>query len=475
MNHSFQKFVLLGAMALGMISTVQAHGNHQTNNIVSPTAAITQNISNYQQQVQNHLEQTLNDNVNKHLLTQTAHINIKIVASGKTTKSTLPKIEQTNVTANELEPSLSENMMMRTDGACFINLTFDDYGNIPKLALHEGDILSITSLKNDTQKSMAQEFIALHEYYHCEFTAMENPVLTPGQSSSFNQQINNVFKEQVSAAALQRVSYIDTLNENFADTAAAMNLIMKYGLDNPDFKFVIESLKTQRHAKYFQSEYDSHFTHFSLEKVLEPQNLDKLKTLKTLIDTNPSNESQKQFSQLALEIANNGTNQIIVNNPKMEDSMLSATSLAFSVFKNLNTLIHFNSTSPEFRKTQTSFNMWAPGVSRGLSQNIAENLLTNINLKEKQFYQPNGGLGPDSAELFSFIEEQINTKVSKSDNNKVIQAMKNIEIFKQHIHQQNNISTFDQKPSELSKDEALDKIKQIRTTFIQQQKQKQIL
>lgn len=471
---TFQKFMLIGALTIGAISSVYAHGNHShtSKNYENAKTQVQNHLDNVQARVNQELKISLEENHSKNLLTQDAHIKIQIVPSAKTNKEMLPKLEGVSSLDSNLDPSLSENHMMRKDGVCEISLTFDDYGNIPKLANEEGDILSVTALQNNTQRKMAQEFIALHEYYHCEFTTMENPILTPGKNSDFNKQINYAFKDQVSAAALQKVSYIDTLNENFADTAAAMNLIMKYGLDNPDFKFVMDSIKTQRHAKYFQSEFDSHFTHFSLEQLLEPNNLEKLQQIKTQIDNNPSPTTYQQFSQFALEIANDGTNKIIVNNTKMAQSMLSVETIAYSVFKNLNTLLHFNSTSPEFRQTQTPHNLWAPGVSRGLTQTIAQNLMNNIDLSDKHFFQKNGNIGPEGGELFSFLEEQINTKISKKDNNDVDKSLKNIKIFQQDILNRYQISNFDKKDNELTKEDSLKKVRELRASFHHQPQEK---
>lgn len=468
----FQHFMLIGALTIGAVSSVYAHGNHSSKNYDEVKNQVQSNLDSIQARVNQELKTSLTENISQHLLTQDAHIKIQIVPSAKTNKTLLPKLDGANLLESNLEPSLSDNHMMRKDGVCEISLTFDDYGNIPKLANEEGGILSVTSLQNDNQRKIAQEFIALHEYYHCEFTAMENPVLTPGKSTEFNKQINYAFKDQVSAAALQKISYIDTLNENFADTAAAMNLIMKYGLDNPDFKFVIDSIKTQRHAKYFQSELDSHFTHFSLAQLLEPSNLEKLQQIKIQIHSNPSPTTYQQFSQFALEIANDGTNKILVNNEKMAQTTLSVETIAYSVFKNLNTLLHFNSTSPEFRQTQTPHNLWAPGISRGLTQNIAQNLMNNIDLSNKQFFQKNGNIGPEGAELFSFLEEQINTKISKKDNNDVDKSLKNIKVFQQDIQNRYQVSNFDKKDNNISKEDSLNKIKELRASFHHQHQEK---
>jgi hypothetical protein len=237
----------------------------------------------------------------KGFLTERAEIKVSI------TDAPISDIEK-NLNPTVQQDGLNSNYFHRVGGQCVVNLNFDTLGRSPYLG-EDQDLKLLSSLKNETQKQMLREFIALHEHYHCEFSGVKNPVVF-GKDL---EQTSKVMKGMQSLASENLFSsYTDTVNENFADVSALMSLVKEYGADNKDLKYVLEVVSTQRQDTFLQNEMGVHFTHFTLENALKPENLKKIEEI----------SNGQDFQSVGLTLANKGAARAFYEKDKMRKATL---------------------------------------------------------------------------------------------------------------------------------------------------------
>lgn len=290
------KFLLIGALALGF---------------VDPSIA-AQQFDN--EQLTKQIRTTVLDSIKKQLdmglITENARVNIKTMSESKMIEATdnLDSMDSKNYLG--IGQAQLTNSQARINNECVINLVYTENGGIHKLT-HEKSILDATNFQNVNQQEIAKKFVALHEQHHCEFTNLNEPIIAFTKNPEFNKSINFMLKDQLGTAS--QASYISLLNENYADTGAALSLMKEYGINNPDVDYVLKALTTQRHSTYFSHPQESHTTHFSLEQVFSfdvKNNLDNIK-------------DAQSFQNLALEISNKGVQQIFALQPAFAHRVLS--------------------------------------------------------------------------------------------------------------------------------------------------------
>lgn len=294
------KFLVLGAVATGLLAT-------------SAMAANT-NEEVLKDKISTEITQLIQEQQDKGFLKEKAIIEFKIISSNKKFNPETNTYEEITV--------LTENEAQMINKQCKVLLAYDKDGNSPSLS-HTKEIKEVTQLKNETQKKMLREFVALHENFHCEFANIKNPVNLEGQSHNFNQKMNDYFKElnNLNNLTQEKTSdYLTTLNENFADVSATGILLKKYGKDNAELKYVLKVIETQRHGEYLSRSQSNHFTHLGLNNAMSDNYLNKL--------TNANNEN---FNEVALNIANKSTQQLMVDKSEIAEMMTSSSSLPLGV------------------------------------------------------------------------------------------------------------------------------------------------
>lgn len=346
---TFNEFLAIGAVALG---------------VVNPTMANEQDLSREQirQQVSATVQESIKKQFDMGFLTEKAHVNVKIMSEAEMIQA-IDNLRSSDA-KNDLgigQAQLS-NSQARINNECNVNLVYNENGNLHNLT-HEKSILKATKFQNATQHEIANKFAALHEHHHCEFTNMNEPVRAFGKDAQFNKNLNFLLKDQMGMPS--QASYMSVLNENYADTGAALSLIKEYGANNPDLDYVLKALKTQRHSTYFSNPQESHITHFSLDQIFSPEVRNKLDTIK----------DAQEFQNLALDISNKGVQQIFAEQPQFANRVLSGQ----YIFDSTELVVRkeiYKKSMPENELKTIPVDNNAISVEHGLTHEIADKALS---------------------------------------------------------------------------------------------------
>lgn len=203
----------------------------------------------------------------------------------------------------------------RADGKCEIIISLNSEGYVDYAGSMENrlEFHHITIPQNQQEAEIMRQIMVLHEASHCEFSNFQEPLLVKGmpqlqknlnylyKNSSFSQsKFSHNEQEQKNSSIYQ------LLNENFADTYAAIQIIKLHGA-KPQVLNMLLRFKVQRHEQslLFSRSYglESHDSHFALEEILEPDNIQKI------LNTDDAQE----LKIIALEIANNSIGKVLVN------------------------------------------------------------------------------------------------------------------------------------------------------------------
>lgn len=212
---------------------------------------------------------------------------------------------------------LYDNYFYKKMGVCAVQINFNENGDIPHLGV-DGVLNNLTVAKNPLQAKMARQFFALHEHNHCEFFNFKDPIkFTRNQEK--NTYVLSGLKDlsKINLAS----SYTDTVNESYADVSASISILIEYGLNNQDALQLLDSIKTQRKDNYIQKEMDSHFSHFAMEELLNPINLNRLSKM----------TQSQEVREFALELANKGAAKSFYAKPQMKDATFHDKTLFASV------------------------------------------------------------------------------------------------------------------------------------------------
>lgn len=391
--------------------------------------------------ITNNVHKIIDEQIIQGYLTEKASISITIAPSVQTHlkqleaiyKPETPYIEGINVSTNARATLVHGNKTfakMANTGKCDIALVYDDQGGVESLT---DDITTLieTEFKNSEQKKIGQQFIALHEQFHCEFNKIQTPVLIDPNNMKFNQTLTYILRDQKSPFK-EPVTYLDILNENFADVSAAIVLIQKYGKDNKNLLYVLNSLQTQRHDKYFKDNEAVHSTHFSLAEVLQENTLNNISK-----DLTP-----ESFQLLSLTIANKGVGQVISHRPIIAERIFSSNNIIRGVFINILAMVTYDNASLE-KKTTIFNNPWGKDVQQGLAVDIATDLLKDEDTKKMDFFDKNGNIKNTSI-LFAYINNLIaNKKMSPQIVQLYQQCNSAMQTISKDVLSSSNKSSFD--------------------------------
>lgn len=197
----------------------------------------------------------------------------------------------------------------------------------------------VVTPQNISEEQLRTEFAVIHEASHCNLYNIENPFIADDVQVQNN--LNQFFK--LSSFSEKDGNRFDglyhTLQENYADTLATMELIRTYG-DKPEIISIIQKISIERTGiaiDYSRQGFDSHSTSFSINEVLKPETISKI----LLASTN------QDLQTMALEIANKGTFKMINTYSNVED-VTNQDSLNFGVASMVTKLLYSKvSTSTE--------------------------------------------------------------------------------------------------------------------------------
>lgn len=334
----------------------------------------------------------------------------------------------------EKKSILNENHAKTIGTQCKIALSYDIYGNSPKLTSQE-NILELTMLKNERQKEIMRYFVALHESFHCEFAAIENPIRIKGKSEEFNKKINYYLKDihTIPIPEVGMLAYMDTLSENFSDIGTIGVLAKKYGIEDKDFKYVANVVHAQRYAHYLTTPIDSHFTHKSLETILKPQNLNFLVS-----------SYSKNYQDVVLDIANQSLQQMLAERKDLTEKMTSEVHFQGSILMSMARKINYELATDEQRAENSLENPWKDGVSRGITSKVAHKLLEDGHFKSKGFKFMLPGEVENRDKIVEYISDRLSFKSPgkelKTEINEYSKYMKEFTDFmnEQKYEQLNN-------------------------------------
>ena len=263
---------------------------------------------------QNNSEETVRlNNLAHHFLSEINPLILKQYQMGTLTERADVTVSINAGTSRELY----DNYFYKKMGLCAVQVNFNENGDIPHLGV-DGVINNLTVTKNPTQAKMARQFLALHEHNHCEFFNFKDPVIFFREQQKHTYVISGLKDlSKINMAS----SYMDTVNESYADVSASIALLIEYGINNQDAHQVLDAIKTQRQDNYIQKKMDAHFSHYAMEELLHPINLKRL-----------SNFTQAyEVRDFALELANKGAAKTFYAKPQMKDATFHEKSLFASV------------------------------------------------------------------------------------------------------------------------------------------------
>lgn len=353
------KFLMIGAVMTGMFSMAQAHDGH--NHVKHDD-------------IKSSVQTIIKKQIEKGMYTESSEINLKIVEPKKVTLFN----KETKEDYEKDEYDLSGNTSQRFGDICKINLAVDNFGNIPFLG-HDKELMDVTKFQNERQKEIARQFIALHEQSHCEFGSIANPVVLKGANAQLVAQSNMFLKDfEVMninwGSGGKELNYLTTVNESYSDVSAMIVLIQEYGANDPDLKYVLKAIEVQRNDNYLQVGAEVHDTHIAIQKLLTPKNIEKIDTLK----------DAKSLKAFALEIANDGVQNLMTQRKEFADKAFSKENFAFSVMVNMLRLVKYE-LLPAQEKKDFQINMWKSGIETGYTYKIAQELLKDVDLSKYNF------------------------------------------------------------------------------------------
>lgn len=432
------KFLIIGAVMTGVVGISQA----QTNTVSAET--IKSGINNI-----------LQKQFDKGLLSEKSDISINIVEPTK-----VMVLDQSGKkTIEKDEYDLSENDSVRLSQACKVNLSFDKFGNTPYLG-HDDQLMNLTKFQNERQKEMARQFVALHEQSHCEFGTINHPVLLKNANKELISKSNYLLKDMEVmnidwGNGGQQLNYIGTLNESYSDVSAMILMIKEYGVSDSDLRFVLKAIEVQRNDNYLQKGAEEHDTHIAIKKLFEKDNLEKIANL----------NDRKSFQQFALEISNDGVQNLMTQRKDFTEKTFTKENFTFSVMVNLSRLIKKEILSDE-DKANFPTTIWKEGVESGFTYDIAKEILKDVDLKKYNFDSKNPSQEKINSNIIDLASEIMNAPANVSVMERIYNETKEYtEKFKEQMYknQETQLTEFD---SKATKAEIMKRVGALRSQFI---------
>lgn len=326
------------------------------------------------EEIQTSIQNIIKSQIKKGLFSEKSEINIKIVEPTIVKKYD----REAKKDVEKEEYNLTENHSTRLSNICKIELSFDNKGGIPYLG-EDKQLMDLTKFTNENQKDIARKFVALHEQSHCEFSAIKDPIKFKNSTNDFNETSNQFLKDfEVMnlnfGSGGDQLNYITTLNESYADVSAMTILIKEYGYDNPDLKYVLKAIEVQRNDNYLQNGAEVHNTHVSIKNLLNTENLEKIKDIK----------SKEKFQEFALSIANEGVQNLMTQRKDFTEKSLTSDNFLLSIMINMVRIAKEKGLTNEEKQNYSSTS-WKEGIEAGLTYKVAQEFLKDVDTSKYNF------------------------------------------------------------------------------------------
>ncbi len=352
-----------------------------------PTLSETQKQA-VSQKFMGEISKIIDHQFGKGYLTERAKLNIQIEAG--------PSVINPDgdvATLSSQQDNLSNNQFYRLGKQCVVDLQFDSDGNSPYIGTDQ-ELKLLSAAKNEVQKRMLREYVALHEHYHCEFSGIQNPVVF-GQDLEKNSFMVKGMRDLTPLGSAS--SYLDTVSENFSDVSAFMSLVKEYGADDPNLRYVLEVIHSQRKDNFLQSDMDVHFTHFSLEKLLQDDTLQKIESISTPED----------FKKFAIELSNESAAKTFYEKNKMKKGITNDDLFYTSVMMEVARLAIGDKTQEKGYEP-----LWQEGNGSNIITQTAQKLLQGVNVDHEKLLNDVGERGSFAAETVMENRDKIQSELN---------------------------------------------------------------
>lgn len=235
---------------------------------------------------------------------------------------------------------------------CDVTITLSSKGDTVFMADSE-NLKAITANQNEEQKKISRHFLLLHEASHCEFSKTKDVFLIK-DNPQLQKEVNYYLKHAWGTDQID--SPYSLLNENFADTYAAVQILKIYGATS-DVKKVLNNMLLERQDMDLSysvgGKVDSHYTHFSLAELLKKENMEDIK----------NTSKPEELKTLALKISNQGTNTVLATYSDILPGLFEQQTMIDSTLINANN----NSISAFIASNTLKINLEAVQTSSTLS------------------------------------------------------------------------------------------------------------
>lgn len=346
----FGKFLLLGLTVLSLAGPALAQDNQFEHSLPGT--------------FQNEVAEVQATSVNAGYVGNNIHIATHILHEN--VGSNYEKIQDLSETTN--------NSLTHDNGVCDVNITYSQDGRSAFLG-YTDEMAKLSSPQTEAQLKLNREVVLLHEMSHCEFAKIHNPLLVDG-NAQLQEQVNYFFKYNASFNSDERgsaSSMISTLNENFADTYAIIQMIKIHGL-TPDMTQLIHSMGAQRAERTLtQGEDDvveAHATQNAIKEILEPATLTKIQ----------ATNDPEALKHIALEIANHSVGKMYSTYHDITQNTHSLSSFedgALSMILNRIAQHYTQSAGP-----QTSVQHPFDDANSSFAVKVSDMVMAKLNLKD---------------------------------------------------------------------------------------------
>lgn len=185
--------------------------------------------------------------------------------------------------------------------ACIVNMKIDEDGFGVKMEYDEyKDKKFSENLKiNEKDKDLYNEFIIRHEISHCRFTDYAQPFVVS------KNKVNNDFMNSflLNSGAVTSSSAVSMISEAYADSLAAIQMMVKYGVNNKTLNQLLSKVHTFRETiaidESDRAVLNSHDLHDSIKLLLTKEYKEKISKI-TQVDSSLMEEMALEVSNKAL-------------------------------------------------------------------------------------------------------------------------------------------------------------------------------
>lgn len=186
------------------------------------------------------------------------------------------------------------------DKSCIVNVGVDNNG-VPVKLNYQGEEHGSLAKKlniNDADGQLYNEMVVRHEIAHCRFADYAAP-LNLSADKKLNSFLNEVVRD---SAPVTGESATQMINESFADSLAMIQMMVKYGVDDPAVNSLFNKVHSNRESTALKvessgmSSMDQHDAHHGVKLLLTQEYKDKIRQI--------APGDAKAMESLALDVGN---------------------------------------------------------------------------------------------------------------------------------------------------------------------------